>query len=245
MPDSDDQLGTRLRIHHLLVWIFLTAALLALSRALVTTWSTANSPDVARTALLRAAWFSIIWGGDATVVICLAGWWWRGSLRRIQPGEWLATYGVAIAAASLVPSVVIIFSATSDKALEHRLLDWVQSFVWLTYVPWCVVFVWLAVTSQECKWWRIAYLLLAIDRMPLLITPIIARLASPSGIVWRSYSSSVWYLHFIHVVVLPVICCAAYSDWVQRRDRRWSHWLGILLHVAQVIGFLAAGLWSF
>jgi hypothetical protein len=217
-----------LRIHHLLVWIFVTACLFALTRSMMVSWQRSNPDPIPKVNSVAWGASEIILGGQTTALLFALGSRWLGRAERIQPGEWLAFIGAADGWLALIQSMIIVFCRSPDDVNGLRLIGYVQTTTYWASAPWFFVFLWLALTSKESVAWRFVYALLAIAVLPYVINPILWKRTSPYGtfsmIRLIVFKGAKW-------IALPSVCVAAYWDWRKHLGRRWSHWLGSSLYV--------------
>lgn len=204
-----------LRIHHLLIWTALTAAII--SGCMTFDRWFRNGPAIENPVIIAGlVLLAAVVTGVLTVVG--SGIYWRrsGYVFPYAPGDWLLT----IIAASVVSFcgtfalfLAIFFTFGDD--------DWFAAYYLivggLAVVGWHRVY-WIGIRRYaDSAIWRATFWV-------LMISPLAAILIQRIGPV--------------AIAIIACVLWAAWSDWRKRVERSWTHWCGVAAAISLGISLL-------
>ena len=193
-----------LRIHHLLIWTALTAAII--SGCMTFDRWFRNGPAIENPVIVAGLVLgAAVIAGALTIVG--SGFYWRrcGFAFPQAPGDWLLT--VLAASIASFCSIVALFLAIAftfgddDWFVAYYLIVGVLALLGWICVHWIVI-----KRCADSALWRATF-------WALLFSPFAAVLIQRIG-----------------PVVIAVIACilwAAWSDWRKHIERSWTHWCGV------------------
>jgi membrane-associated HD superfamily phosphohydrolase len=193
-----------LRIHHLLIWTTLTAAII--SGCIFFERHAKNGPPIeSRVIIAGLVLGAITIAGALTIVGCGLNWRRKGIAFPQSPGDWLLTVVAgSFAFVCLTLSVMLtIFAIFGDD-------DWFG--IYYAIVATCALIAWVVAHAQvigkrtETRAWRVAFVALLISPFAMLFDGV-----------------------FVPGVIAVIACMlwAACVDWRKRIDRNWTHWCGV------------------
>lgn len=225
-----------LRIHHFLIWIAVTALLLTLMRIQVDSWQR-SKPDIQlQTRTISSAVSHILLSGLITISLCVIRWRMQRIIRHIEPGEWIAMIVAADSLANIMYGLTIAAIVRSYGI--RTVADWHS---WLAVPGMCLDFIWLAVlgvlvrSSYESLLWRCVYFLLALQRVVGLVILFLLFMTDTSQYIDTLITTHAWANTAITWLITATAIAAIFGDRIQRRERRWTHWFGMLLYIVQTV----------
>ena len=119
-----------------------------------------------------------------------------------------------------------------------RLSEW---DFWLTLPGMCLDMAWLGVfwmitrSERVSLLWRCFFLLLALQKAFGLVVLFLLFATDVSRSIDTLVSVQTWISETAQWLLIASILAALVQDWMQRRECRWTHWLGAALYVGQIL----------
>lgn len=204
-----------LRIHHLLIWTTLTAAIIA--GCMSFDRAARNGPAIKSKAIIAGLVLgAVVIAGVLTVVGSGVYWRSRGVAFPQSPGDWLL---VIIAAA--VAGFCIAFAAFLAIFFTIGDDDWFTGYYFFVGVvetaAWIVAHIIGIKRYSDTYAWRVTFVVLMFS--PFAIGP----------------------TQFVGRIVVAVIACvlwAACVDWHKHIPRQWTHWCGVACAISLGISLI-------
>jgi hypothetical protein len=220
-----------LRVHHILLWMAVTAAFLAGARLAARPLGEMESLGDAPLAAVGAVVYSILVAG--CVVIALLAWRRRQLGAFDEPGQRLA-FDVAIR--SVLIALVPLIAALIGAAVVIAIAVGVSAIITLQFV---------FADSLPSPWQYVFYLKAA-------------QLGGAAVMVLAGQDQNVDLMNFVplflvatYIILIVLQLVGIYVDRLQKRPRQWSHWFGLLAHVGlnlliavAIIVFFASLQWA-
>jgi hypothetical protein len=224
-PLSQSTNSPRLRVHHLLVWITVTAAWLSVS-------GVSNVKSVPAWLTLASLLPTLGW--TAAITCCVFGFWWRrrGVPFPQAPGQWICILiGVGILLSFAYRIIWALFrNLVAPSTYSHSIELWGWQISAVTYI---VMELWLAKRfASERRWmwfFLLGAILLAVHLLSGRIIGVVYTAISPLGAVGFQLGRIVQFLTDAYQVLPALLLCwACWADYRDQIARHWSHWCGIV-----------------
>lgn len=221
LVEQRDSKILRLRIHHFLLWITLTALQLTFAQFLAR-WS--NREPAEDVSMMRSAWEVLtvaLRTGLYAVALCAVWWRIRGRLQSLEPGEWVAVMAALIAISLSADSIFLLLGHRFESG-RITYTDWTPLFSGITDLVLISLCAALIVRGKISWLWKTAFAAMLYHLLDGCTFAIMTYFSDMSPYM-RIYS---WVSAIGFGLLSITLIGAMVVDLIERRRLRWTHWVG-------------------
>jgi hypothetical protein len=224
----------RLRILHLLIITAVAAVILSISRFVIPVERVLDrdQANVVALSLLSLLIFSI---GLSCFGFQLR-WWWKGLPAFRQPGQWLMIVFPALIATGLAMLAAMFTLERISEFGSRGFMTWMQVFGLVTNICTTLFYAYATFRIADTSPWQLYFGWATLKALARLVTFLDQLLfgAVLTTSLFRNFASSPSAILALNLTVaglnIALLSGAAIGD-LPRRDRHWSHWMGVALFV--------------